>query len=313
MFEGTTLVGDYMTLFRGRGDAFGTWEGGCKRAPVTEETFRNHLYGVELAGIYPVVPMKNEARCVWGCSDIDVDDLDAARNLQTAFMIKGITAWVEKTRKGYHVWVFSTKTVTAATMRRAFLAAHQAVDYPAKEVNPKQEQVGSGLGNYVRLPYPNGLGEDNTNSTNTNLAKYNDIHVRYMLTDDDTKMLVGTFVQTALDQRATPEQLEAIAALWVPPATQQVVYDGAVDADGQALATRVGALGYVVWRDGPKPGADRSLTLYRLCLYCREAELSPTEAAIVIKSADLRWGKFFMRPDPDKEIYRLVTKVYGNG
>ena len=184
MINNDELVGDYMTLFRGRGDAHGTWEGGCKRELVTQDTFRNHLAGVELVGIYPVVPMRGEPRCVWGCSDIDVDDMDSAFNLAMAFAVKGIKAWVEKTRKGYHVWVFSTKTVLAATMRRAFLAAHQAIDYPAKEVNPKQEQIGNGLGNYVRLPYPNAFGGLSADHN------YNDVHVRYMI-DEEGHQLSG--------------------------------------------------------------------------------------------------------------------------
>jgi len=304
----TELVDNFVTLFRGRGDAHGTWEGGCKRVGVSTETFLKHLNGEELIGVYPVVPMHGEARCVWGCTDIDVDDLDAARNLQTAFKIKDIDAWVEKTRKGYHVWVFATQTVSAATMRRAFLAAHQAIDYPAKEVNPKQESVGSGFGNYVRLPYPNAFGQ-----VHAHLAAYNDLGVRYMLDDNDNKMPLEVFVMLAIQSRTSPDKLDSIAQLWVPPPTREVAYDDSVDADARTLATKVGALGYVVWRDGPKPGADRSLTLYRLTMYCRDADLTPAEAALVIKSADLRWGKFFMRPDPDKEIYRLVTKVYGNG
>ena len=155
-----TIVDSFLTLFRGRGDAHGTWEGGCARKPLTQESFWRHLHGVELIGVYPVVPMPDSERCVWGCSDIDVDDLDAALNLQLAFNMKQIPAWVEKTRKGYHIWVFTNKTVTASTMRRAFLAAHQVIDYPPTEVNPKQEELRGGLGNYVRLPYPSALNFD---------------------------------------------------------------------------------------------------------------------------------------------------------
>lgn len=307
MNEHDDIVADFVTLFRGRGDAHGTWEGGCKRTPVTAETYRGHLYGTEFIGIYPVVPMRGEARCVWGCSDIDIDDLDAARNLQTAFAVKQIDAWVEKTRKGYHVWVFSTSTVTAATMRRAFLAAHQAVDYPAKEVNPKQESVGAGFGNYVRLPYPNEYGPQPYR------GEYNDIHVRFMLDDDDQRMPLSAFVMTAIASRATPEQLESIASLWVAPQRNEVNFDASTTDEAYALVCRAGGLANIIWRDGPRAGSDRSITLFRLAVVCRDSNLTPSETVEVIRSADLRWGKFHMRPDPDKEIYRLVSKVYGHG
>lgn len=301
------LAADYMTLFRGRGDAHGAWEGGCKRASVNIATYRGHLEGTEFIGVYPVVPMRGEARCVWGCSDIDVDDLDSARNLQTAFMLKQITAWVEKTRKGYHVWVFSTTSVTAATMRRAFLAAHQAVDLPPKEVNPKQETVGAGFGNYVRLPYPNEYSHEPYQ------GQYNDINVRYMLDDDDQRMPFSAFVMSAISTRATPEQLESIAALWIPPPKFDVNYDTTVTADTMELIHKAGAFAYVIWRDGPKNGSDRSLSLYKIAMQCRENNLTPPEAVEVVRSADLRWGKFHLRQDPDKELYRLVSKVYGHG
>lgn len=307
MNEYNDIVADYLTLFRGRGDAHGTWSGGCKRAPVTLETYRGHLDGTEFIGVYPVVPMRGEPRCVWGCSDIDVDDLDAARNLQAAFDLKQINAWVEKTRKGYHVWVFCTLSVPAATMRRAFLAAHQAVNYPPKEVNPKQETIGNGFGNYVRLPYPNEYGPQPYR------GEYNDIHVRYMLDDDDQRMPLSAFVMSAVNTRCTPEQLESIANLWVPPPRFEVNFDSAVTADTMELVRRSGALGYVIWRDGPKPGGDRSLTLYRLAMNCRDAGLTPAEAVCVVKSADLRWGKFHLRVNGDDIIQKTVSKVYGHG
>ena len=80
----------YISLFRGRGDAYGSWEGGCVRKPLDAHTFERHLKGEELIGVYPLIPYKSSWWVPWGCTDIDVDDLDSARNLQLAFTIKGI-------------------------------------------------------------------------------------------------------------------------------------------------------------------------------------------------------------------------------
>lgn len=302
MIETEGIEGDFMTLFRGRGDAYGTWQGGCMRQPLTTESFWRHLHGEELIGVYPIVPMNNEHRCVWGCSDIDVDDIDAARNLETAFLMKGIKAWVEKTRKGYHVWVFATKSVTAATMRRAFLAVHQAVNYPPTEVNPKQEETKGGLGNYVRLPYPSALNF-NTEREETRW--------RYILDDDDNPVSIQNFVPLALAERSTPEQLEAIASLYKQPVTNTVTINDVVDQDVAKLVSRLSGLSFTIWRDGPKAGSDRSLTIYKFAALVNEEGFTPEEAYALIQSADMRWGKFFMRPDPDKEITRLIMRVYG--
>ena len=54
-------------------------------------------------------------------------------------------------------------------MRRCLLAAHQVCEYPAKEVNPKQDKV-NGYGNYVRLQTSLSIASDDMdNATNGNI------------------------------------------------------------------------------------------------------------------------------------------------
>lgn len=285
----------FIKLFRGRGDAYGAWEGGCVRRPVTEETFRDHLDGTNPIGVYPLLNWKGTWWVAWGCSDIDVDDLDAARNLETAFKAKGIKSWVEKTRKGYHVWVFSDGLVHASTMRRAFLAAHEAVSYPAKEVNPKQESAGSGFGNYVRLPYPGVLKARPEN--------------RYILNDHDEYMDFEQFLEMADQSRPTMTQLEAIAELWKPPVRHHIM-TMETNQDVRSVLRKVGPVPYVMWRDGPLEGNDRSGTLFRLCCKMRDMEIPPAEALLVLRSADQRWGKFYLRPDGESELVKMVERSY---
>lgn len=285
----------YIRLFRGRGDAYGSWDGGCVRKPLGVETFQNHLEGKELIGVYPLLPHNGSWWVTWGCSDIDVDDLDSARNLETAFLAKGIKAWVEKTRKGYHVWVFADGLVSAAVMRRAFLAAHEAIGYPAKEVNPKQESAGSGFGNYVRLPYPAiMLGRPEN---------------RYMLDDNDEYLDFEVFLEQASASRTTADQLEVIAEMWKPPQRHHVMsLDTNVDV--RSILRKVGPVPYVMWRDGPMEGSDRSGTLFRLSCKMRDAEIPANEALKVLKSADERWGKFHTRPDGEAELIKIVERSY---
>lgn len=285
----------YISLFRGRGDAYGSWEGGCVRQPLDAHTFERHLKGQELIGVYPLLPFKGSWWVTWGCTDIDVDDLDSARNLQMAFKVKGVQSWVEKTRRGYHVWVFADGLIPAATMRRAFLAAHEAIGYPAKEVNPKQESAGSGLGNYVRLPYPNGLNEMPRE--------------RYVLDDSDAHLEMESFLFQADATRATLEQLESIASLWKPPVRHHIM-NLETNADVRSVLKKVGPVPYIMWRDGPMEGNDRSGTLFRLACKMRDAEIPADEALAVIKSADERWGKFHSRPDGEEEMIKLIERAF---
>lgn len=289
------IVDQFTTLFRGRGDVYGSWSGGCVRKPLNADTFLGHLQGDELIGVYPLVPYKSSWYCVWGCTDIDVDDLDAARNIETAFAVKGIKAWVERTRRGYHVWVFADSLIPASIMRRAFLAAHQAVDYPAKEVNPKQESAGTGYGNYVRLPYPSVMTGYTTE--------------RIILDATDEQMDLHSFMSEALQHRANYADLEAIAQLWTPPARTHVIHDE-TNIDVKAVLRKSGAIPYVIWRDGPIEGADRSSTLFRLACKLRDCGISPSECLTVLKSADERWGKFHLRADGEQELIKMIEGSY---
>lgn len=289
------LLEGFVTLFRGRGDVYGSWTGGCVRKSLNRDKFLDHLQGDELIGVYPLLPVRGDWYCVWGCTDIDVDDLDAARNLQTAFAVKNIKAWVEKTRKGYHVWVFADELVPAPVMRRAFLAAHKAIDYPAKEVNPKQESAGAGFGNYVRLPYPDA---------------YRGTHgERFILDESDQPMAIGKFVVEALESRTSQDVLEGIARLWVPPATNHIVRTSG-STDVTKLLRKAGAVPYVIWRDGPLDGSDRSSTLFRLACRLRDNEMPAQDAYQIVKSADERWGKFYLRPDGENELVKIIERSY---
>ena len=82
----------FYDLFRGRTEAYGTWEGGCQRSPANIEAFKRHLYGEELIGVYPLT---DESTVRWGCSDIDVDDYDMAYNLSVALRVKGVHSFIE--------------------------------------------------------------------------------------------------------------------------------------------------------------------------------------------------------------------------
>lgn len=291
---------EFLMLFRGRGDAYGSWDGGCVKKPLTFDTFNNHLNGTELVGVYPHVSIHGTWSCVWGCTDIDVDDLDAAANIRTALAMQNVPAWVERTRKGYHVWVFVKRGQVATTgmMRRALLAAHQAVDYPAKEVNPKQENPGRGFGNYVRLPYPNGFNEPTPEN-------------RYMLDSHEHPLTLIEFLEMVNDNGMVDiETLDAVASLYKEPERRHIVIDGNID-DISHLLPRLNRKAYIYWHDGPIPGRDRSNTLVRLAHLCEQSGLTPDEAFAILKNADLRWGKFHLREDGETQILKITSHVYG--
>lgn len=283
----------FQSLFEGRTDAYGSWEGGSVKSVVTAETFANHLNGKELIGIYPLT-LGNTVK--WGCSDIDVDDIDSARNLQTSLKVKDIPSFVEKTRKGFHVWVFANDWVSAAVMRRAFLSAHEAIGLPPKEVNPKQEET-TGLGNYVRLPYPNGV----------NVMPEN----RYVLFDaDDTPMTLSQFIYFAMDSRVPANKLLPLAEMHRPKNKAQLD-NLPVGVSVQEALDHVDGYVATIWRHGPLDGSDRSTTLVRMVHKMRNLGTPMNHAYVILVDADKRWGKFHLRTDSVEQLVKIVEDVYG--
>jgi len=289
------IIDGYVTLFRGRGDAYGAWEGGCVKEALNRQHYVEHLTSGPYIGVYPCVPYRGETMCVWGCTDIDYDGPDDAWLLHDALVAVDVYSWVEKTRRGYHVWVFCPDLIPAKDMRRMFLAAHQVVELNPKEVNPKQESLlPNQVGNYVRLPYPAGGAE------------------RFMVDRQGNPLPLEIFVQTALERRVSGDRVAALAAHYKPPQVDV----GALLPPSASLNETVRLLtplGRAIFRSGPIEGRDRSTTLTHLAHECRKASLNPSDALAILEDADIRWGKYMIRGQAgQKELVKLLERAYGH-
>lgn len=127
--------------------------------------FREHLYGDQEIGTYPVL---DNCTARWGCIDIDDDNYDKALEVQQVWDFFHVPSWIERSRsKGFHVWTFCEQWTPAAVLREAGLYVAYLAKLPRNiEVNPKQASVldlpkpkgapawiRHGIGNTVRLPY----------------------------------------------------------------------------------------------------------------------------------------------------------------
>jgi hypothetical protein len=234
--------------------------------------------------------------CVWGCTDIDYDGPEDAWLLHDAFEQANIPSWVERTRRGYHIWVFAEGLVTAKEMRRMFLAAHVVTELNPKEVNPKQEQLASGqVGNYVRLPYPKvGSGQ------------------RVIIDRQGDEYPFAEFLYLAKGNRAPIDTIVRVASLYTPPKIDTTAY-GEPNPDLWSSVRSLSVAGRAIFRDGPLAGRDRSSTLTRLAYECRRANLNPADAKRILEDADIRWGKYLARgPSGMAELEKLLVRVYGH-
>lgn len=177
-----TDVARFAHLFSGRENIYARqwWDesgqGGYTpvRQPLVFQVVKNHLLGSVTIGVYPV---RLDNTVTFFAIDIDInkraiarargsvkearrikeDVSSEARRLQAALSDFGLQALLEDSGyKGRHLWVFLEEPVEASIIRQfgvLFLAAHplQSPDLHA-EFFPKQAEVGSGVGNLIKLP-----------------------------------------------------------------------------------------------------------------------------------------------------------------
>jgi hypothetical protein len=282
-------------LFRGRGDARGSWGGPAVRESLVPEMFARHLQSPNEAdwfGVYNVI----DTWCSWGCVDIDTDDFDLAQSIKYALAFKNVTAWVEQTTRGYHVWVFPAKSlVDASTMRRALTAACRVANYVPREVFPKQDKATGGMvGNYVRLP----LNGSHADEPPRDCRWF--VHPNISLKEMD-------------DNRAETADLMRVAS-YLPPSPQAVDvpvdFEAGMEVDSDIR--QIGGTPFHIWSYGPRHGHDRSSTLARLAHELAERDVKPNLALAIVASADNRWGKGFAdRGESGVAILkRIITNAY---
>lgn len=308
------LTTKFANLFEGRTDAYGAEEGRAELALGVEYIDRvdEHLNGERPMGVYPLMHIEPDGWCVrWGCVDFDEGDEPSwvhACNLHAVLNELSVTAYVERSRsKGYHVWVFSSDLVPAHVMRRALLGATQIAQAPLKEINPKTEGFWlprvnptdalqpdtTRIGNYVRLPYPNG---------------YTD---RRIMCVPFTAEHIGLedFVEQATASRTTHATLKGLVPLYKEPAKpKREIRNRPLRADGPA-SSKISGLTFTVFRDGPLDGMDRSSTLFRLAKLMYTDGLTEEEAAELLYDADERWGKYTARGDT-KELDKIIERAW---
>jgi hypothetical protein len=311
------IIAAYIKLFRGRADVYGNFTNPCAiREPLTPDHFRRHLCSpqeTDWIGVYPHLGGTANQSCTWGCIDIDGKDFDhdwdamwaLATKLRTVLAVKDIYAHTERTRNGYHLWVFpDTPFVPAVHMRRALMAACKAVAYDPKEVNPKSEELAPGkVGNWVRLPYPGALSDDGWS-----LDRGEQAVARMFVNECEDFLQLPDFLDSA--KYTSREALAAIAALWTPPVKQ--TFDGPPPEDVENILPLLSGKAFTIWRDGPLEGRDRSNTLAKLAYTLAADGLQMPAAFAVVRDADRRWGKFADRPDCDEQIMRFIERAYSS-
>lgn len=117
--------------------------------PLTYPLLLDHLRGKVTLGAYA---LDENSLAHWVCFDADEDEKWRQIKEMACNLSKGhITGFLEPSRRGGHFWLFSPEIMgfTARQFAKQLLTEH---DIKNVEIYPKQNQLVTGVGSFVRLP-----------------------------------------------------------------------------------------------------------------------------------------------------------------
>lgn len=295
------LVLSFAHIFEGTTRAYGGDMGRAIWSPVTAVTYERHLTGVEPIGIYPVEFNSDDEPMVrWGCCDIDTGDWSEAYQLGMALEGMGFRPFVERSRsKGWHIWVFTDTWVPARVMRRALKVAYAAIGLPAKEANPKSENLRPNqLGNYVRLPYKGALvlPTQERQVMMTQWGRHNDGDV----------LSFRAFMRISDEMLFTDyRRIEHWASKWYESPRKHVHVE-VDDSDVLAVAALLPADWHRIWLTGEV--RDRSATFVAMAHNLAKMGWQPQQVFTVLWGCP--WNKYRDRNDGVGYVQDIVDRAF---
>ncbi len=123
----------------------------CLHEQLNVEHLYSHLRGDITLGIYLLnkdshvrfIVLDHDGENGW-------DYLSECGNKLAEF---GIPAYLEKSRRGGHMWFFFAKPTRGELARKFAQGIIQTNHFEGFEIYPKQDEVGKGLGSLIRLPF----------------------------------------------------------------------------------------------------------------------------------------------------------------
>lgn len=161
-------------------------------APVTLPMWADHISGKIGLGI---VPIRDDATCVFGAIDVDVYPLDLLE-LRKRIEDLNLPLIVCRTKSGgAHLYLFLQTSAPAELVRGKLMEWSVVLGFPGVEVFPKQTRLASeqDAGSWINIPYQAG-----------------DLSLRYAIGPEGTALTTAEFADLANDTAITPDELQAL-------------------------------------------------------------------------------------------------------
>jgi hypothetical protein len=216
----------YQDLFCHRRDVYAeqTPDGAyfVRRSPITDRLIIAHLSGRITAGFYALQP---DGTCRWAVLDADLEDgLEQLQGAWSSLQQRGLPSYLERSRRGGHLWLFFAEPVPARAARQLVLGAVPTMD--GQELFPKQDQLDRThpLGSLVRGP----------------LGIHQVTGQRYPFVDPISRSPVASSMRAMVDYLREAERgsLAQVADVLARLLVEQQVVPPSGRPDGRAIAPR---------------------------------------------------------------------------
>lgn len=187
--------GEYVVPEGAMPDANGKMQGKAitVRSAASSDLWQRHLSGDGEFGL-GVVPIRDDATCVFGAIDVDVYPLDIHK-LDADCRRKLLPLVTCRTKSGgAHLYLFMREPAPAELVRRKMMEWAVALGYAGVEVFPKQTRLASenDYGNWINMPYQGGART-----------------TRYALAQGGKGLTASGFLDLAEERALTAEELDA--------------------------------------------------------------------------------------------------------
>ena len=157
MYDATVVASYYVAVCAARQDAYAAWTGehwSAVREPLTAEVIIAAFERKKPVSGY-MIDADNSTHIA--ALDIDLDDgWEIGQKVGQSMWDDGVPAYLERSRRGAHLWLFLDRVMPAIVVRRAlrsYLAKFGLDENPKVELRPGSDRVSSdGLGHALRMP-----------------------------------------------------------------------------------------------------------------------------------------------------------------
>lgn len=286
--DNTPLVLQLAQLFSGLPRAYGTYEllkraeGGKKltgkaktvRGEVTETLWLRHVAGVKGLGI---VPIRDDATCMFGAIDVDKYDVNITA-VEKHVAALGLPLLPTRTKSGgLHLYIFAGTPVAAPLLRIKLGEWATALGFGGSEIFPKQDAMLSedDFGNWINMPY---FGWNNGETDRYGVYKGN-------------PLTLAQYIERANSLRITQEWIEKYVLPEIKPTDDELTF-----AEGPPCLQSMAIKGF--------PTGTRNIALFAVGVYLKKR--FPEEWQQKIKD----YNKKFMKPAlPDDEVKSIFKSL----